>query len=499
MFERIKGWIRKAGEMMGLIEKVNKVTDFGMIPVSDEFYQYIITWRSLYKGFHKDIHEFHYEHMGKSCQRNLATLNMPKVVSQEMAMMIFNERCKISVSDESYNDYIQYVFKENKFYSNFQQQLEYMFAQGGMVVKPYVAHGEVKFAYATADTFLPISWDNIRITEGVFVSEFTKRGKFYTHLEWHVRDGEYYVIKNQLFESATGVDIGLEVSLALMSDTLETEVRLTNVTRPLFAYMKPNVANNIDMTLPLGVSIFANAYDTLKSLDIAFDSFQREFRLGRKRIIVPTSAIQARPDLKTGAMKTYFDTNDEVYEAMDYSMDGTGSQIQEINSTLRIQEHVDAINAQLNILSMQIGMSSGSFSFDAAGGLKTATEVVSEQSKTFKTKQSHENIIEQGITDLIDCIGVISQLYGLYNPPTEYDVTVTFDDSIAQDRTADINEQVLLISSGLQSKLDAIMKLHGLAEPEALQLLERIRKEQLGAAPEREEIMNDIRLGGVIE
>jgi hypothetical protein len=41
-------------------------------------------------------------------------------------------------------------------------------------------------------------------------------------------------------------------------------------------------------------------------LDIAFDSYQREFKLGKKRILVPDSAIQTVIDPITGQMHRYF-------------------------------------------------------------------------------------------------------------------------------------------------------------------------------------------------
>lgn len=471
---------------MGLIKKLEQVTDHKKISLSETYYNNILKWRSLHQGYYSKMHDVHYHTIEGPQKREMATLNMPKSAAQELATLIFNERCEISISDEGYNEFIQDVFKDNGFNGNFQQYLEFMFAQGGMVVKPYVSDGKLKLSYVTADCFLPISWDNTRIMEGVFISEINKQGKKYTHLEWHTFEGNKYIIKNELYESTHGQDIGTKVSIETLFKGLAEIVSLDDVTRPLFAYFKPNLANNIDSTVPLGISVYANAYDTLKSLDIAFDSFQREFRLGRKRIIVPTTAIRTVVDPETNTMQRYFDSTDESYEAMDTQMDD--DKFKEVNSVLRVTEHIAAINALLNLFSMQIGFSSGSFSFDSSQGVKTATEVVSENSKTFRTKQSHENVVEQGITDLIECIGVVAQLYDLYTPPAKYDVTVQFDDSIAEDQNAEIDKQIKLIGSGLQLKLKAIMKIHGLTEEEAAKLLKDIKAEELLNAPEYEEV-----------
>ena len=43
----------------------------------------------------------------------------------------------------------------------------------------------------------------------------------------------------------------------------------------------------------MGIAIFANAIDTLKKLDMEFDSYCNEFDLGRKRILVAPNVKEA--------------------------------------------------------------------------------------------------------------------------------------------------------------------------------------------------------------
>lgn len=40
----------------------------------------------------------------------------------------------------------------------------------------------------------------------------------------------------------------------------------------MFGYFKPSVSTNVEYDIPLGMSIYANAMDTLAALDVAFDS-----------------------------------------------------------------------------------------------------------------------------------------------------------------------------------------------------------------------------------
>ncbi|WP_078379151.1 phage portal protein [Sutcliffiella halmapala] len=478
LISKIKGVLQK----MGLIKNIKSVSDVKSIPIDDQFYKDIDQWKALYQGYFSEFHDVHYQTINGKKKRRRATLNMPKVLSQEMATLIFNERCEINISDKALSENIQSIVKHNKFISKFQDYLEFQFALGGMVIKPYVADGKIKLSYVTADCFIPVGWDNQGVHEAVFPNEIRKGDKKYTHLEWHLWEGKEYIIKNELYMAEkTTTDLGQKVPLATLFPDLEEEVRINGFKRSGFVYFKPNLANHIDMQSPLGVSIFSSALDTLKTLDIAYDSFQREFALGKRRIIVPASAIRMVID-ENGLPQRYFDADDEVYQAMG-SGDMDDNKIQDNTVELRVEEHISAINSLLNLLAMQTGFSSGAFAFDGKS-MKTATEVVSENSKTFRTKQSHENVIEAGLTELIEVIVQLAELYELFSGPNEWETTVTFDDSIAEDQTAEINKQIQLVSNRLQSRKKAIMRIHGLSEEEAILLLEEIVQENQTATAE---------------
>src|SRR5690625_3540177 len=222
----------------------------------------------------------------------------------------------------------------------------------------------------------------------------------------------------------------------------------------------------------------------MKAIDTAFDSFHREFRLGKKRIFVPDSMIRTVYDEKRRP-KRYFDSSDEVYQGYPGDMDET--QIHDIKVELRVDEHVAAINAMLNLFAMQTGFSAGTFTFDGES-MKTATEVVSEQSKTFKSKQSHEVIIEAALQELIGSIVAMAELYGMISAPDEYEVSVTFDDSIAEDKSAEIDQQTQLVSARLQSRKRAIVKIHGVTEDEADEILQEILDEEKRESPDLEDL-----------
>lgn len=474
MWKKLMNTLKGGLYRLGLIKGISKITEHKDVPNNEEMFKLIETWANLYKGYHEPFHKVKYHTVDGPKTRKMVSLNMPKTVAAEMASLIFNEKCEISIGDEKLHEEIVNVFKNNNFYKLFQTYLEYSFAHGGMVTKPYVENGEIKISFVTADCFIPLSWRNGMITEAVFPNEFKKRGKKYTHLEWHLWEDDVYVIKNEVYEANENDELGVEVSLEDFFPGLEEQTEVDNLKRPLFNYFKPNTANNKDTKSPLGISIYANALDILKSIDTAFDSFHREFRLGKKRILVPAKFIKTVVDPVTGDLQRYFDTTDETFEAFKTEMDD--EQIKDISVELRVEEHVSGINALLNLLAMQTGFSAGAFSFDGKS-MKTAREVVSEQSKTFKSKQSHETIIEAGLKELIDSIVAIAKDYKIFNVPDKYDVSISFDDSIAEDKGAEITDQIKMVVGGIQSRRRAIEEVHGVTKDEALKILKEIQED----------------------
>src|SRR5690606_18239901 len=93
---------------------------------------------------------------------------------------------------------------------------------------------------------------------------------FEIHRWTHKTDDEGELVKvleirNELYESDEKSVEGTvkRVPLELLYPELDDKVHIENLTQPLFQYISPNVANNFDLQSPLGVSIYANAIDTL--------------------------------------------------------------------------------------------------------------------------------------------------------------------------------------------------------------------------------------------
>jgi A118 family predicted phage portal protein len=146
---------------------------------------------------------------------------------------------------------------------------------------------------------------------------------------------------------------------------------------------------------------------------------------------------------------------------------------------------VTGINSELAILCGQIGFDPGTLAFDQQKGMKTATEVISENSKTFGTVKAHENIIRDALCDMVRAIFDLAARYGLTYKGQDigalaaggYDVTVNFDDSIIQDKDAEITRGTMLVGAGILSKRKFMIDTLGYTPEEADAELAEIKKE----------------------
>ena len=68
----------------------------------------------------------------------------------------------------------------------------------------------------------------------------------------------------------------------------------------------------------------------------------------------------------------------------------------EIDMTIRANEHELGIQRSLDILSLKVGMGSGRYKFES-GGVKTATEVISDKSDLYQNRQKHCLVVEDAI------------------------------------------------------------------------------------------------------
>ena len=443
-------------------------------PGDGGFYEKIDRWQRIYEGNPPWL-QVKRAGLGKGGKRRMNMLNTGKILCDELSHKCFAEQVDIFCGSEEYDKFILDFLDREGFWKNIPRLLSAAFAQGGCVLREYVENSKVRLSFVEGRQFYPLKWNNKTITEGIFGTVSAKGKFYYTLFEKHSSKGENILVECFLFKSTDPNALGDRVPVSELYPEMESDTFTYPVSAPLFQYFMPDFPNNFPTEFPLGKSCFANCIDTLKAIDVAFDSFAREFILGKKRIIVPSSCIRTVVDPETGNTERYFDADDEVYQALKCDEE-RDLKITDNTTELRVQEHVDAINALLNILCFQVGLSPGALSFDRAGGVKTATEVISEENKTALTIRCQKNLLVEMIEDMCRAVLSLAMETGEISRGVP-EITAAFKDSVIIDDNTLIENNINLVAAGLKSKVSAIMEVMKCDEETARAELERINAE----------------------
>ena len=432
-------------------------------------YDLMALWKQWYRGNVNDFHNRKVKMADGTIQdEEVYTMNMAKKVCEDFAKLLWTEKTKIELGNKKNTKKLWEILdsKKNSFSINISKFIEKVMAIGSGAFVEYLDNNEPVIDYIDGDIILPYKYTNSYINGMLTVSRTTEESEnktlYITRLTYHEYDGVNYTVYNELYESDNEAELGEELEFSKYYPNVRNPYVIQTDT-PHFQIFYPNLANNFDTGNPLGISVFANAIDNLKAIDTKYDSFVREFELGKKRIMVDSTSLKAKVNIdengKTSYVK-YFDSNDKAYVAVD-GMEG--QPVKEIDFSLRTQEHIDAINSELNWLSTNVGLGKNYYRFDGQG-LKTATEVVSENSDTFRSKVNHQIILNDVIYDLVKSI---CELAGIKSDT----INIISDDSIIEDTNMERDRDRKEVSMGIMTKAEYRAKWYGETIEEASQNL----------------------------
>ncbi|MBU9739336.1 phage portal protein [Diplocloster agilis] len=450
---------------MGAIQNyLQKKRKFG--GVSDTTYNHIDEWLAWYQN---DVKKFHvyliYDGIqSKKCKRY--KLGMAKKVCEDWANLLLNE--KVAIKAGAFDKRLKEILEANNFQTRANQLIEISFALGTGAFVEYLDANENKIIdYIRANMIYPLSWDNGDITECAFGSVRVVDEKERIYLQIHrkgiAEDGEnpdMYYIENKYLDASTGDEVDLPDDI---NDIVPTEYN-----KPLFQIITPNICNNVDLDSPMGISVFANAIDQVKGCDLVYDSYMNEYVLGRKRILVPYSQAKIMQE-KDGGIQPVFDPNDTVYFAMPGDRN-SDLKLTEVDMTIRAADHEQGLNKALDLMSLKCGMGTGRYKFES-GGVKTATEVISDKSDLYQNLQKNKTPIKAALVAMVKALAYLEM--GSDN----LEINVDFDDSIIEDTNTTVDRNIKLVTASLRSKLTAIMEINKCSEAEAKKELERIAQD----------------------
>ena len=466
---------------MNILEKL-KGLGFDTIP--KEFYeQKIDVWQSWYEGKVNKFHSYRVYNGTKFVRMERYSLGMGKKVCEDWANLLFNERVKITLEGKQEQEFFDSVCRANNFRVKANEMQEkkaafgtgsYVFTVSGVPIDTETGEisgngRELKIDYVYGKNIIPLSWDNGIIKECAFAIEKTIKGEQYVYVQiHHLNDSGTYDIENVLYsknnETLSDVELGSVEGFENIPATIHT-----GSDKRQFVIDRLNIANNSSSDNPLGISVFANAIDQLKGVDLVYDSYMNEFVLGKKRIMVKPSAM------KTIDGDPAFDTNDVTFYLMpEDSQDD--SMIHEINMSLRSAEFNAGMQDALNMLSAKCGFGENHYKFNQ-GSIATATQIVSENSTLFRTIKKHEIILEDVMLEIAKIILRMGNTYLGMSLNEDVEMSIDFDDSIVEDKNTEFERDCRLLSMGIMGQVEFRQKWMNEDEKTAQEAIDELKQE----------------------
>lgn len=439
--------------------------------------RYVQLWKSWYVGKVKSFHNYTIYNGQKNIQCQRKSMQMAKKICEDWADLLFNERCKITVSSDESQKQLDALLDAVDFYDFINESVERSGASGtGAVVISVrdlrmdeftgvldMTESEPMIEYVDVDWIFPISWTGRKITECAFGAKRTVKGQEYVVLSIHTQaDNGEYIIRNRafLFKNGNLAEVQQDESIADFP---------TGSATPWFAILSPAGNNNIAPDLPWGMPYFANAIDDLKACDIGFDGFVNEITLGRKRIFAKQEMLQFDPK---GIEKPTFDPNDMSVYVLPTGFN-KDDLLQTDATTIRSSDFVSYLRTSLSMLSAKVGMGKDHYDFDPVN-LTTATQVVSQNSQLFRRKKKHENRLESALFDIISGLSYAATNFSHYSIDLN-GLVIAFDDSIIEDKEAIANRSMRELSAGVLSEVEYRMKVYGETETVAKKKIKEIK------------------------
>lgn len=448
--------------------------------IDGSYYENILNWRHWWKGYYKPFHRYK-EISGKmQTHRDMYTLKMAKKVCEDWASILLNEKTQIEIDDKSVQDYIcgddnnKGLLREINFWSQANELVEKAFysGTGAFVVKinGMLTDGEsiiktkdakIHIDYLTALNIVPLTVRNGRITEVAFASEVMEKGNKYTYLEMHTLENGMYKITNKYFETTNGKFIEKPLPSGIAAEIN------TGSSIPLFAIIKPNVVNIYDNSNGLGMAVFGKAIDNLKGVDLAYNNFNRDIKLGGKKVFYNDTIIQYDDD---GTPITPDDIAQQLFVKIGDSDMDESKMVQEYNPLLRVQENTDAIQSQLDYFSFNCGLGTKHYQFNS-GSVVTATQYMGDKQDLIQNSSKHMIIIEQALIDLVNAIVWVGrEIIGL--PLAEkFNVVINFEDGFIIDKEAEREKDLIEVRDGIMTKWEYRVKWYGDSEEEAKKIV----------------------------
>lgn len=460
MFKRLMELIQQTLQKLAGYKTVDDVVqNSDVYKISTDMQNAIDLWRDMYKD----------ESPWLDDDEGIYSLNIPGTICSTLANMTLCEvKTQINTPGATENPTDNTVTTRNTRASYLNDiytkhimevlpnQVEKAMALGGMIVKPYLSNGSIYFDFSLQGEFYPLGFnDDGDITDIAFLDQFIEGNMQYTRLERQTFANNIVRVVNKAFkiqidkvDDDSLEDLGYEIPLTSIERwaDITPEVDILSE-RPLYGYYKVPNSNSVDLSSPLGVSVFSKAVRMIERTDRQFSRLDWEYEGGQIAIDVDPSAM--RTNVGYYGTANMDNLKNRIYRQIDL---GTDETYKAFTPALRDTQYNNGLNSYLCKIEDLCGVARGTLA-EVTTEARTATEIKLLKQRTYVTLTNNQKALEKCLKDVMYAADAYTELYELA-PKGDYVLNIEWSDSILTDTDTELTQQMTLQSAGILSKAE---------------------------------------------
>lgn len=466
---------------------------------ASDYYNKIEEWVNIWKGKAEwlDIHTV------DGSKYPMYSLGMAKRSCEDLASVITSEPFEIKAKKN--DDILQQDIKNTHLFKKLPKAIEKMAYSGtvGTIIRiknaEVIGEGEDAYLKKTdktrkqiinvkANQIIPLKWDDEDLIDVAIVSDSNKiinnKPTDLIYIEVHQLKEKGYQITNVYLNKEDGKEVEFD-------NVLKTYNTLSQV--PLFNICKNEKDNIYDDNLGLGMSIYGDSIDQLRMLDLTYNNFGMDFKLGQKVMVINKKLTRVETEDYTdeegnikSRPKVYYPTDLQKQQFMEISdgIYGDGNTknpyIYEYNPDLRVGDNKEGTQFALDNYSFKIGYGTHYYSFDnseVGRAQTTATEAVISRKDFVDNMNKVRKSVNEYLKGVCRSLLLSEKILGNASIDETQDIEIQEVDNFLQDDETYREKIRQDAQAGFLSKKTYLMKAYNLNEEEAEKELQRIDEE----------------------
>jgi len=462
--------------------------------ISQSYYSHIDKWINIWQGKAEWLKI-------ETVDNNpypMYSLGMAKRVCEDLASTITSEPFTITAKKD--NILLQEILTKAKVLKKLPTAIEIMGYSGtvgtvariknativkkdGLLTLAKTDKTRIQTIDVKANQIIPLTIEDGEVIDCAIVSEqkrlINNKIKDVYYLELHELKEKGYQITNKFFIKEDGTEIETE-------GVVNTYNTLSNVS--LFSLGRINRVNPISDNNGLGIALFGDSIDQLTILDLVYNNFGMDFKLGQKLLLINKKLTRIETEEytdKEGNIKTRervvypSDIRKQQFMEVGNGILDDGNEkpyIFEYNPDLRVGDNKEGVQFALDNLSFKVGFGTHYYSFEN-GNIRTATEAILSNKDFVNNGRKNREAVNEYLIRICRALLLCEKMLGNTKIDENQKIEIADVDGFLEDDSTIRQKAKEDVSMGLISKKRYLMKVYGMSEKEALEELKSIDKE----------------------